>query len=177
MSARRSLCLAILVPLLLAPAVHAQVPAAAAKPWRDTTIQVSGSGMDQLTSAVVHFKDSTAAELRERSTEIVQLEGDLQGRVLYSVTTVISFVHGTLVNTGDEVYSGTVAGSAPVVLHDDQFRFDANLVTGAETGKVYLVDHVAGPQVQCWLDVIGTGVTAEGNPKFNYSGRCTFGHG
>jgi len=176
MTATRSLSMACTTVLLAATALKAQRPAAAVRSFRDTTVTVSGTGMDQLNTAVVHFKDSTAAGMREQSTEIVQLMGDLEGRVLYSVTTVINFTHGTLVNTGDEVYSGTVAGSAPVMLHDDKFRFDANLVTGAEAGKVYLVDHVAGPRVTCLLDVIGTGMTPDGNPTFSYTGRCAFGH-
>ena len=35
---------------------------------------------------------------------------------------------GTLVNTGDQVYSGTIAGSDPVMIHDDQFRFYRDLL-------------------------------------------------
>ena len=94
--------------------------------------------------------------------------------MLYHVTTVIDFVAGTLVNTGDQVYSGTIAGSDPVMIHDDQFRFDANLVTGAETGKVLLINHIAGPKVRCLLDVTGTGLDGDGNPTFTYTGECTF---
>ena len=51
---------------------------------------------------------------------------------------------GTLVNTGDQVYSGTIAGSAPVMIHDDQFRFEVNLATGEESGRVYLLDGMRG---------------------------------
>jgi hypothetical protein len=40
---------------------------------------------------------------------------------------------------------------------------------------VYLVDHIAGPKVRCTLDVIGTGMNAEGNPTFTYKGECIFG--
>jgi hypothetical protein len=94
--------------------------------------------------------------------------------VLYHVTSVFDFVHGTLVNTGEQVFSGTVAGSAPVMIHDDQFRFSVNLVTGAESGQVYLFDHIAGPKVKCQLNVIGTGLNADGNPTFTYTGACTF---
>ena len=93
----------------------------------------------------------------QQSTEIVELYGDLRGRVLYHVTSVFDFVNGTLVNTGEQVYSGTVAGSAPVMIHDDPFRFDVNLVTGEETGKVFLLNHIAGPKVRCTLDGVGTG--------------------
>jgi hypothetical protein len=60
------------------------------------------------------------------------------------------------------------------MIHDDQFRFQANLVTGEETGQVYLLDHIAGPKVRCELDVVGTGLTGDGNPTFDYRGTCTF---
>jgi hypothetical protein len=60
------------------------------------------------------------------------------------------------------------------MIHDDQFRFRVNLATGDESGKVYLFDHIAGPKVRCQLDVVGTGLTAEGNPTFDYHGTCTF---
>ena len=60
------------------------------------------------------------------------------------------------------------------MIHDDRFRFDVNLVTGRETGRVYLFDHIAGPRVRCTLDVVGTGLDPDGNPKFTYTGRCVF---
>jgi hypothetical protein len=109
-----------------------------------------------------------------RSTEIVELNGDLKGYVLYHVTSVFDFAAGTLVNSGDQVYSGTIGASAPVMIHDDQFRFRVNLLTGEESGQVYFFNHIAGPKVRCQLDVVGTGLTADGNPTFDYSGTCTF---
>jgi len=139
-----------------------------------TTITVSGSGYDALTTAIVHSNEATPAGRIQRSTEIVELRGDLNGRVLYHVTSVFDFANGTLVNTGEQVYSGTIAGSEPVLIHDDQFRFEVNLVTGAEAGKVYLLNHIAGPKVRCELSVVGTGMTADGNPTFDYTGTCTF---
>jgi hypothetical protein len=137
------------------------------------TIAVSGSGVDLLSTALVHSKDSTNARMVQKSTEIVELRGDLVGRVLYHVTSVFDFARGTLVNKGDQVYSGTVAGSAPVMLHDDNFQFDVNLRTGEEHGRVYLVHHIAGPTIRCTLDVVGTGMNAQGNPTFTYHGQCT----
>ena len=139
-----------------------------------TTVTVAGTGYDDLRNAIVHWQKPTATGLIQQSTEIVELNGDLIGRVLYHVTTEIDFVNGTLVNTGEQVYSGTVAGSAPVLIHDDQFRFEVNLVTGQETGQVFLLNHLAGPKVRCTLKVIGTGLNADGNPTFSYSGECTF---
>ena len=140
-----------------------------------SAVAVAGTGVDHLVGAIVHSKQQTSTGTIQKSTEIVDLKGDLDGRVLYHVTTVIDTVHATLVNTGDQVYSGTVAGSAPVMVHDDHFRFDVNLKTGAESGHVYFSDRIAGPQVKCTLDVVGTGMNAEGNPTFSYKGRCTFG--
>ena len=137
-------------------------------------VQVAGSGVDFLNTAIVHSQEPTATGMIQRSTETVELTGGLTGRVLYHVTSVFDFVNGTLVNTGDQVYSGTVAGSAPVLIHDDQFRFEANLVTGQERGRVYLFNHIAGPKVRCQLDVTGTGMNGDGNPTFAYAGQCAF---
>ena len=139
-----------------------------------TVVPVAGSGVDHLSTAIVHSQEPTLTGKIQKSTEIVELSGDLKGFVLYHVTSVFDFAGGTLVNTGDQVYSGTIAGSAPVMIHDDQFRFQVNLVTGEESGKVYLFDHVAGPKVRCELDVVGTGLTADGNPAFDYRGTCAF---
>ena len=138
------------------------------------TLEVAGDGFDDLNHAIVHWKKPTATGLIQQSTEIVELTGDLRGRVLYHVTSVFDSVNGTLVNTGDQVYSGTIAGSAPVMIHDDQFRFDVDLVTGNETGEVFLFDHIAGPKVRCKLAVAGTGLNSDGNPTFRYDGTCTF---
>jgi hypothetical protein len=60
------------------------------------------------------------------------------------------------------------------MLHDDEFRFDLNLMTRAVTGKVYLTDNIAGPKIRCELDITGTGETAEGNVTASYTGSCTF---
>jgi hypothetical protein len=146
----------------------------AASSSADRTIRVSGSGFDLLNGAIVHSKEPTPTGMIQKSTEIVELKGDLVGKVLYHVTSEFDFVRGTLVNTGEEVYSGTIAGSEPVLIHDDQFRFDVNLATGAESGRVYLFNHIAGPKVRCSLDVVGTGLNADGNPTFDYTGECTF---
>jgi hypothetical protein len=137
-------------------------------------ISVAGSGVDHLTTAVVHSMRGKPHGTIQQSTEIVDLAGDLVGRVLYHVTTVVDSLNGTLVNTGDQAYSGTIAGSAPVLIHDNRFRFDVDLKTGRETGRVYLFDHIAGPRVHCTLDVVGTGLNPEGNPTFTYTGRCVF---
>lgn len=141
---------------------------------QERTVQVSGSGVDLLTTAIVHSTQPTATGMIKRSTETVELNGDLNGRVLYHVTSVFDFANGTLVNTGDQVFSGTVDGSEPVLIHDDQFRFEVNLNTGAEAGEVYLLNHIAGAKVRCVLQVTGTGINADGNPTFDYTGECTF---
>jgi hypothetical protein len=56
----------------------------------------------------------------------------------------------------------------------DQFRFEVNLVTGQEAGQVFLFNHLAGPRVRCTLNVVGTGLNADGNPTFDYTGVCSF---
>lgn len=141
------------------------------------SVPVRGTGTDLLNGAIVHSKKTTSTGTIQQSTEIVELAGDLNGKILYHVTTVIDNQKGTLVNTGDQVFSGTIAGSEPVMLHDSRFRFNVNLVTGADSGAVYLFDHIAGPRVKCEIKVTGTGKTADGNPKFRYAGACKFGIG
>jgi hypothetical protein len=138
------------------------------------TVQVAGQGVDLLNAAIVHSTELTQTGKIQKSTETIELSGDLNGRVLYHVTSVFDFVQGTLVNTGNQVYSGTIAGSAPVMIHDDQFRFTVNLATGEESGEVSLFNHISGPKVRCSLTVAGTGVNSEGNPTFTYRGQCTF---
>ncbi len=138
------------------------------------SVQVTGTGTDLLNGAIVHSKRQTPTGMIQRSTETVELKGDLNGRILYHVTSTFDFANDSLVNTGDQVFSGTVAGSDPVMIHDGRFRFHANLKTGADTGSVQLVDHIAGPWVKCMLQVIGTGKDADANPTFNYSGHCDF---
>jgi hypothetical protein len=138
------------------------------------SVQVAGSGTDLLNGAIVHSKRETPTGVIQKSTETVELKGDLIGRVLYHVTSTFDVAKDTLVNTGDQVFSGTIAGSEPVMIHDGRFSFHANLKTGAENGSVYLFDHIAGPRVQCTLHVVGTGKDAEANPTFNYTGQCEF---
>lgn len=178
MSTFRTMALAAGAALALSSIASGQAPAGAASVAKGaTTRSVSGSGIDYLTTAIVHSRKPTATGTIQSSTEIVELTGDLKGRVLYHVTTVTDTVRRTLVNTGHQVFSGTIAGSAPVMLHDDRFRFEVDLATGRETGKVYLVDHVTGPRVRCTLDVVGTGMNAEKNPTFTYTGQCVFAGG
>jgi hypothetical protein len=74
--------------------------------------------------ALVHSSTPTATGLIQRSTETVDLTGDLTGRILYHPTSVIDFSTQTVVNSGHQVFSGTVLGSEPVLLHDDTFRFE-----------------------------------------------------
>jgi hypothetical protein len=138
------------------------------------SVQVAGSGTDLLNGAIIHSKKDTPTGKIEKSTATVELKGDLIGRVLYHVTSTFNTANNTLVNTGDQVFSGTIAGSDPVMIHDGRFSFHENLKTGADSGSVYLLDHIAGPRVQCTLHVIGTGKDAEANPTFDYTGRCNF---
>ena len=167
-------CQVVTIAALLLGSAEVRAGAAPEGEGRGTrTVQVSGSGMDALNAAIIHSKEPTPSGMIQKSTETVELTGDLAGRVLYHVTSVFDFAHGTLVNTGDQVFSGTIAGSDPVLIHDDQFRFQVNLVTGEESGQVYLFDHIAGPKARCTLHVVGTGLNSDGNPTFDYSGTCT----
>ena len=143
--------------------------------WKD----VSGTAIHYFDdvagrNAVIHRTTPTATGVKLRTTETIDLFGDLEGRVLYQPHTVIDYAQGTLVNTGNQVFSGTVLGEGPVLLHDNLFRFDVNLATGETVGKVFLIDHVDGPVVDCVLEIVGTGFSAEGNGLAEYSGRCRF---
>ena len=143
-------------------------------PDRDKWLEVSGTGVHYFTTSIIHSQEATETGMIQRSTDIVELEGDLKGRILYHPVSVFDFAAGTLVNTGDQVFSGTVLGSAPVMIYDKWFRFDVNLNTGDTLGKVYLLDHIAGPAVRCELTVTGAGQTAAGDALVDYTGRCRF---
>ena len=176
LSLSRTLAVAALTTLFISDTGARVVGNSSAVPATGTTrtVKVSGSGFDDLNNAIVHWEKPTATGKIQQSTQIVELYGDLRGRVLYHVTSAFDFVSGTLVNTGEQVYSGTVTGSRPVMIHDDQFRFEVNLVTGKEVGQVFLFNHIAGPKVRCTLEAVGTGLNADGNPTFSYTGECTF---
>lgn len=114
----------------------------------------------------------TGVELR--TTETIDIFGDLNGRVLYHPETVIDETAGTLVNTGKQVFSGSVLGEGPFLMLDEFFRVDVNLVTGETNGTVVLVDPLDGSGVQCVLRIVGTGQTEEGNGMADYTGRCRY---
>ncbi len=137
---------------------------------------VSGRAVHYFTTAIIHSQTPTATGMIQRSTDIIELSGDLKGRVLYHPTSVFDFVKGTLVNTGNQVFSGTVLGSPPVLLHDDEFRFEVNLTSGGlESGEVHLTDRIAGPKIRCDLVAVGAGEkTPAGDSIVDYSGTCTF---
>lgn len=138
-------------------------------------VAVSGTGTHLFSSAIVHSRIDTDVGFIQRSTETVELEGDLQGRVLYHPVSTFDLQAGTLTNTGDQVFSGTVLGSEPVLLHDEWYRFDVDLATGATVGEVFLAGHIAGPKVRCELNIDSTGVrTPEGDAVIAYTGRCRF---
>lgn len=138
---------------------------------------VSGGGVHHFSTAIVHSVEETDTGMIQRSSDIVTLSGDLEGHLLYHPTSVFDFSNGTLVNTGTQLFSGTVLGSAPVILHDERFRFDVDLATGATTGTVHLgrsKDAPHGAQwYECNLDVTGTGLTGAGDATFVYNGHCT----
>jgi hypothetical protein len=157
--------------------VAALASSAAASGTDHETIEVSGSGVHFFSDAVVHSQEPTPTGMIQRSTETIRLEGDLDGYVLYHPTSVFDFGANTLVNTGTQFFSGTIAGSEPVVLHDDEFRFEVDLATGATTGEVHLSRSKdaagEGGWYECDLAVVGTGLTPDGDSTFEYSGHCT----
>jgi hypothetical protein len=134
---------------------------------------VSGSGVHFFTTAIVHSSEPTPTGMIQRSTETVELTGDLVGRILYHPVSVFDFVEGTLVNEGHQVFSGTVLDTGPVLIHDDEFRFEVDLATGITVGEVHLVDRIAGPRTRCHLEIYGFGeTTPEGDAIVEYTGVC-----
>jgi hypothetical protein len=178
----------ILVPLTIAtlPAActaESTVPEAAARSAVShtvaggRTIAVSGSAVHFFTTAVVHSETPTPTGKVQRSTEVIRLTGDLDGYILYHPTSTFDFAGGTLVNTGTQIYSGTIAGSAPMILHDDRFRFTVDLATGATVGEVHLSRSKDAPHPGSWydcdLEIVGTGTTPAGDATADYGGTCT----
>ncbi|HEX6324516.1 MAG TPA: hypothetical protein VFZ36_12380 [Vicinamibacterales bacterium] len=141
------------------------------------TVQwVTGSGVHYFTTAVVHSTQPTPTGMIQRSTETVDLTGDLTGRLVYQPISEFDFAAGTLVNTGRQVFSGTILGSDPVLMYDDEFRFEVDLNAGTMSGSVYLTEMGGGPKRRCTLQVTGTGTTADGNATFSYAGQCRLGN-
>ena len=140
-------------------------------------VAVEGSGTHFFTTAIIHSQEPTETGMIQRSSDVVTLTGDLEGHLLYHPTSMFDFVAGTLVNTGTQIFSGSVLGSEPVILHDDRFVFEVDLNTGATIGKVHLGKSKDAPDQGSWwvcdLDVTGTGLTAEGDATFSYTGECT----
>jgi hypothetical protein len=150
--------------------------ASAAPAARWEAIQVAGSAVHYFTTAIIHSQEPTDTGMIQRSTDTVELSGDLSGFILYHATSVFDFDEGTMVNTGNQLFSGTVAGSQPVVLHDDRFRFQVDLGTGETTGTVHFSRSGDAPHrggwYECDLVVVGTGMTPEGDGLADYSGEC-----
>ena len=182
----RASLLLLSVPLLAACTDDSALPqapgaAVAANPTagavKSAPIQVSGSAVHYFSTAAVHSQEPTGNGMIQRSTDMIRLTGDVNGYVLYHPTSVFDFTAGTLVNTGTQIFSGTIAGSEPLILHDDSFRFDVDLTTGATTGAVHLGRSGDAPDkggwYECQLTVVGTGVTTVGDNLSDYTGTCT----
>src|SRR5258706_2469889 len=111
MTAFRSLHIVAVAGLFVISADARAAGARAVGPDRPAaTVRVAGSGLDHLDTAVVHSKETTPTGLIQKSTEIVELEGDMKGRVPYQGNSGFDFVHGPLLNTGQKGYSRTTAG-------------------------------------------------------------------
>ncbi len=171
---RRVLLTTAILLSLFAGIASANEPALQEGVARNGWIPVSGTGIHYFTTAEIHSTRPTPNGLVQRSTDIIELNGDLVGRVLYHPRSVFDFENGTLVNTGNQVFSGTILGSAPVLIHDDEFRFEVNLWTGETQGWVYLVDRIAGPRVRCYLRISGFAPPPGQDAEVEYTGRCRF---
>lgn len=135
-------------------------------------VDVSGTATHFFSEAIVHSVENTPNGMIQRSTDIVELQGDLQGRALFQPVSRFNFVKGKLVNTGHQVFSGTVLGSKPVLLHDEDFRFVVDLNTNATTGEIFLIERIAGPRIRCQISMEGIGMTPAGDNLSVYWGKC-----
>lgn len=175
--------LLLAVPLLAActedatdPQAHADVAASASVAAARHAFAVSGSGALLAASETIHSTVEVEGGLIQRSTIAGRLTGDLDGVILFHATSVIDFASGTVVNTGTQFFAGSVAGSEPVILHDDRFRFDIDLGTGATTGTVHFGRSNDAPHrggwFECDLAVVGVGLSPEGDILSEYTGHC-----
>jgi hypothetical protein len=69
-----------------------------------TRAQLSGTAIHYFTTAIIHSEDSTGNGKKQRSTESIDLDGDLVGRILYQPISKFDFVAGRLVDTGLQVF-------------------------------------------------------------------------
>ena len=140
-------------------------------------ISVSGSALHYVSEAIIHSQDPAGDSMIQRSTDVVELAGDLSGYILYHPTSVFDYTVGTLTVMGTQIFSGTIAGSPPLVLHDDTFLFEVDLNSGATTGEVHLGRSKDAPHQGVWyecdLTIVGTGVSPDGDYLSDYSGECT----
>lgn len=173
-SVRALLAVAIVMPACTQDSSEEQRSQPAASPAE--TRQVAGTAVHFFTTAIVHGQTPTETGKIQRSTDIVQLSGDLQGYVLYQPTSVFDFSAGTLVNTGRQYFSGTVLGGEPTIMYDDAFRFDVSFAASTEHGSVHFrrsQDARGGTWYECDLDIRGTGrKTPAGDGLVDYTGEC-----
>jgi hypothetical protein len=143
---------------------------------RQETIPVSGSTVDFASEAIIHSQESTPTGMIQKATETVRLSGDLSGYGLYQTIREFDFPNSSLVVTGQNLFSGTIAGSGPVILRSDESRFEVDLATGEEVGHVHLTRSNDAPDKGSWYEcdlvIVGTGRTPEGNFTSDYSGEC-----
>jgi hypothetical protein len=155
---------------------RADVAASASVATAPHAFAVSGSAALLAASETIHSTVEIDGGLIQRSTIAGRITGDLDGVFLFHPTSVIDFASGTIVNTGTQVFAGSVAGSDPVILHDDRFHFEIDLGTGATTGTVHFgrsndAAHRGG-WFECDLVVVGVGISPEGDILSEYTGHC-----
>ena len=103
--------------LLAGPACYAD---AEHPPGKGLWKEVSGTAIHYFDdvpgrNAITHNVTPTDTGVNMRTTESVDLFGDLEGRVLYQPHTVINYVEGTLVNLG--VARELIAAAASGKMH------------------------------------------------------------
>ncbi|MEE4211364.1 MAG: hypothetical protein V2I43_19100 [Parvularcula sp.] len=135
-------------------------------------IEVTGNGVHRFSESIEHSVEQTPMGVIIRSTEIIDLFGDLRGQILYQPVTEIDFTTQKLTNTGNQVFSGTIKDSEPVLLFDDAFFFEVDLVMGTVNGEVFLERTLAGQKTWCELTVTGPIAPPGQDSSFTYEGVC-----
>ena len=154
-----------IVILSILPVIHAE---SSDNDW----FEVSGNAVHFFSTSISHSEKMIEGGKIAYTTDTIDIKGDLNGRVVYHIKSVFDFQKQTLVNTGHQVFSGTIKGSMPVLILDDQFEFNVKLDTGAVLGKVYLNQTLAGESIECNLTITGTGYAENGDGLADYTGKC-----
>lgn len=82
---------------------------------------MKGTAVHYFSTSISHKTILAVTGKRDYDTEAIDLFGDITGRSLYHVSSDLDVFTGKLVNSGHQVFSGTIMDSDPVLILDDDF--------------------------------------------------------